>query len=112
MMPSGFLYAWLRFADGALRAATSAQATGQVTRAAVTLPADVREQITRRRKPGDPSAAIDPMDDDALHAAADALAEARERELSRMFAGMEDSDTALAHARELLDSAAPGRALA
>ncbi|NYG56010.1 DNA repair protein RecN [Nocardioides perillae] len=29
----------------------------------------------------------------------------RERELSRMLAGMEDSDTALAHARELLDAA-------
>ncbi len=36
---------------------------------------------------------------------------ARERELSRMFAGMDESDTALAHARELLESAAPGRAL-
>ena len=29
----------------------------------------------------------------------------RERELSRMFAGMEESETALAHARELLQSA-------
>ena len=38
-------------------------------------------------------------------------AEARERELSRMFAGMDESDTALAHARELLETAAPGRAL-
>ena len=35
----------------------------------------------------------------------------RERELSRMLAGMEDSDTALAHARELLEAAAPARAL-
>ena len=35
----------------------------------------------------------------------------RERELSRMFAGMEESDTALAHARELLDAAQPARAL-
>jgi DNA repair protein RecN (Recombination protein N) len=38
-------------------------------------------------------------------------AESRERELSRMFAGMDESDTALAHARELLETAAPGRAL-
>jgi DNA repair protein RecN (Recombination protein N) len=38
--------------------------------------------------------------------------DARERELSRMFAGMDESDTALAHARELLATAAPGRALA
>jgi len=37
--------------------------------------------------------------------------DARERELSRMFAGREESDTALAHARELLEAAAPGRAL-
>lgn len=34
----------------------------------------------------------------------------RERELSRMLAGLEESDTALAHARELLDTAAPARA--
>ena len=38
-------------------------------------------------------------------------AEDREKELSRMFAGMDESDTALAHARELLDSAQPARAL-
>ncbi|GAB3769707.1 DNA repair protein RecN (Recombination protein N) [Nocardioides ginsengisegetis] len=37
--------------------------------------------------------------------------EARERELSRMLAGLADSDTALAHARELLDVAQPARAL-
>jgi hypothetical protein len=59
----------LSFADGALRAATSAQGTGQVTRAAVTLPAQVRELITRRRKPGDPSAAIDPMADPVVREA-------------------------------------------
>jgi len=38
--------------------------------------------------------------------------DARERELSRMFAGLDSSDTGLAHARELLESAAPSRALA
>lgn len=38
--------------------------------------------------------------------------DARERELSRMMAGLDDSDTALAHARELLATAAPDRALA
>ncbi|WP_028660729.1 DNA repair protein RecN [Nocardioides insulae] len=36
----------------------------------------------------------------------------RERELSRMLAGLADSDTALAHARELLEVAQPARALA
>jgi DNA repair protein RecN (Recombination protein N) len=35
----------------------------------------------------------------------------RERELSRMLAGLSDSDTALAHARELLEVAQPARAL-
>ena len=59
----------LRFADGALRASSSGSATGSVTRAAVTLPAEIREQITRRRKPGDPSAAIDPLADPAVREA-------------------------------------------
>lgn len=36
---------------------------------------------------------------------------AREQELSRMLAGMAGSDTGLAHARELLEVAAPARAL-
>ncbi len=35
----------------------------------------------------------------------------RERELSRMLAGLADSDTAIAHARELLEVAQPARAL-
>ena len=34
----------------------------------------------------------------------------RERELSRMLAGLEESDSAMAHARELLHTAAPARA--
>lgn len=34
----------------------------------------------------------------------------RERELSRMLAGLEESDSALAHAKELLETAAPVRA--
>jgi hypothetical protein len=59
----------LSFADGALRASSSGSATASVTRAAVTLPADVTAQITRRRKPGDPSAAIDPLSDPAVREA-------------------------------------------
>jgi hypothetical protein len=59
----------LSFAEGALRASTRGSATGSVARAAVTLPADVTAQITRRRKPGDPSAAIDPMADPAVREA-------------------------------------------
>jgi hypothetical protein len=59
----------LRFADGELRASSRGSASGSVTRAAVTLPEEVRQQITRRRKPGDPSAAIDPMADPAVREA-------------------------------------------
>lgn len=59
----------LRFEDGQLRAQTSGAATGQVQRAAVTLPEDVQRQITRERKPGDPDAAIDPLADPTVRAA-------------------------------------------
>jgi hypothetical protein len=51
----------LHFADGQLRASSAGSATSQIQRSAVTLPEDVRRQITRERKPGDPDAAIDPM---------------------------------------------------
>ena len=53
----------LHFADGQLRAQTSASATSQVQRAAVTLPDDVRRLVTRDRKPGDADAAVDPLSD-------------------------------------------------
>lgn len=51
----------LRFADGQVRAQAQASSQAQVSRAAATLPAEVREKITRRRKPGDADAAIDPL---------------------------------------------------
>jgi hypothetical protein len=53
----------IHFADGQLRAQTSGAASSQVQRAAVTLPEDVRRQVTRERKAGDADAAIDPMSD-------------------------------------------------
>jgi hypothetical protein len=59
----------LRFEDGQLRAASTGSATSQVQRAAVTLPEDIRRQITRERKPGDPDAAIDPMADPTVREA-------------------------------------------
>ena len=59
----------LRFADGQYRASTSGSATGQVLRSAATLPDDIRRQITRVRKPGDPDAAVDPMSDPTVQAA-------------------------------------------
>lgn len=51
----------LNFAAGSARAQTSGQATIQVSRAAATLPEDVRRELTRVRKPNDPDAAIDPL---------------------------------------------------
>ena len=51
----------LTFADGQERAQASARAGSFVDRAAATLPADIRERITRKRRAGDPEAALDPL---------------------------------------------------
>lgn len=49
------------FADGSYRGQASGQASSYVTKAAATLPADIQEQITRKRKSGDIDAAVDPL---------------------------------------------------
>ena len=59
----------LNFADGQERAQASAQAGAFVDRAEATLPADVRERITRKRKAGDPDAALDPLADPQVRTA-------------------------------------------
>ena len=59
----------LRFADGQDRASAQGSGTGHVLRSAATLPQDIRRQITRERRPGDPDAAVDPMADPAVRAA-------------------------------------------
>lgn len=59
----------LAFADGQERARASAKAASYVNAADATLPEDVRQQITRERKPGDPDAAVDPLADPAVRAA-------------------------------------------
>lgn len=59
----------LRFADGEYVARASGQASAQVLRSAATLPEDIRRQITRERRPGDPDAAVDPMANPAVRAA-------------------------------------------
>lgn len=56
----------VNFEPGQLRASTRGTATTQVSRAAATLPADVRERLTRRRKAGDTDAAMDPLADPAI----------------------------------------------
>ena len=53
----------VHFDDGQLRATTSGAASAAVTRTAATLPEDIRERITRKRKAGDDDAAIDPLAD-------------------------------------------------
>lgn len=59
----------IAFADGQERAQASAKAASYVNAADATLPEDIREQITRRREPGDPDAALDPLADPAVRAA-------------------------------------------
>ena len=56
----------LRFEDGQLRATTTGTAGASINRAAATLPQDIRERITRKRKAGDTDAAIDPLADPAV----------------------------------------------
>lgn len=59
----------LHFAPGQYTAATTGTGTTQVLRSAATLPEDVRREITRNRRPGDPDAAIDPMASPTVRAA-------------------------------------------
>lgn len=59
----------LQFADGAYRATASGKAGSYVDAAAARLPEDVIERLTRKRKPGDPDAALDPLADPAVRAA-------------------------------------------
>lgn len=57
------------FAPGQSRAQGSGTAGAYVNRAEATLPADIRERITRRRRAGDQSAAIDPLTEPDVRAA-------------------------------------------
>lgn len=59
----------VNFADGQERASASAKAGAFIDRSEATLPQEIREEITRRRKPGDPDAALDPLADPAVRAA-------------------------------------------
>ena len=51
----------LNFPAGSLHATTSARASVRVNRGAATLPANVRQILTRPRKAGEADAAIDPL---------------------------------------------------
>jgi hypothetical protein len=51
----------VRFEEGQIRAQARAQVSGSVSKAAATLPEDVRKKLTERRKAGDEAAAMDPL---------------------------------------------------
>lgn len=59
----------ISFADGEERASASAKAGSFVDRAAASLPEDIREKITRKRRAGDVDAALDPLTDPEVKAA-------------------------------------------
>lgn len=59
----------LNFADGQDRTFASGTAGAVIDRAAATLPADIRERITRRRRSGEAEAAIDPLNEPDVRAA-------------------------------------------
>ncbi len=59
----------LNFPAGSLHAATRVQATVRVNRAVATLPANVRQILTRPRKAGEAEAATDPLADPGVRAA-------------------------------------------
>ena len=57
------------FADGQERAAGKGTAAAYVDRAEATLPEDIRKKITKKRKAGDETAAVDPLNEPEVRAA-------------------------------------------
>lgn len=51
----------ISFPEGQIRGSGHGQASAYVDRAAATLPADIQERITRKRKAGEEDAAVDPL---------------------------------------------------
>lgn len=80
----------LNFADGQERAQATGQAGAFVDRAEASLPADIREQITRKRKAGDADAALDPLADPAVR-------EALRRRTFELLIGFQLSEQQLAY---------------
>jgi len=62
-------YVALNFPAGSQHATTSARASVRVNRGAATLPANVRQILTRPRKSGEAEAAIDPLAEPGIRAA-------------------------------------------
>jgi|TARA_R100000049_G_C1951986_1_gene100561 hypothetical protein len=80
----------IAFADGQDRAVGQGQAGAFINRADATLPADVRERITRERKAGDEDAALDPLADPEVRAAVQAAS-------FELLVGFQLSDEQLAY---------------
>lgn len=59
----------LNFADGQDRAQAQGTAAAYIDRAEATLPEDIRERITRKRRAGDADAAVDPLTEPDVRAA-------------------------------------------
>lgn len=59
----------LNFADGQERAQASGQGSAYIDRAEATLPPEIRERITRKRKAGEADAAVDPLSEPDVRAA-------------------------------------------
>lgn len=59
----------INFADGQTRASALAKAASYIDPAAASLPPEIVEKITKKRKAGDPDAALDPLADPAVRAA-------------------------------------------
>jgi hypothetical protein len=59
----------LTFADGQARAQASGAGGAYIDRASATLPEDIRERITRKRKSGEAEAAVDPLTEPDIRAA-------------------------------------------
>ena len=59
----------LNFADGQARTSASGSGGAYIDKAEATLPDDIRERITRKRKAGEADAAVDPLAEPAVRAA-------------------------------------------
>jgi hypothetical protein len=59
----------LQFADGQERAQARGTAGAYIDRAAATIPEDIRQRITARRRAGDAEAAVDPLNEPEVRAA-------------------------------------------
>jgi hypothetical protein len=59
----------LNFADGQARAQANVSTNAFIDRAAATLPDEIRDRITRKRKAGDTDAAVDPLSEPEVKAA-------------------------------------------